>query len=114
MDLMLKAPSKEIMEAKLLDLGILIQQGEDLVEARKTSVVGGFTIWTTKPEYDEEGNVVVAGVASTDYHCNVRDLTRIIKDPTPFHEEDNPTGTEWGDVTWIDPTTVATPAMEWA
>lgn len=118
-DIMLKATSQEVMDAKLKELGLLviaeINGMPDLTPARRVSVTGYKgatmpTIWKTKPVYDDDGNVTEAGVPSPDYHCNVHDIAGIIKDPTPYVEDSNPTGTDWGDVTWIDPDTVNTPA----
>lgn len=124
MDLMLKAASKDVMDSKLNDLGLLVyitnEDGDLVLTPAKKTAVSGYegvpapTIWTTKPVIDGDGNVTTEGVLSTEYHCNVRDLTGIIKDPTAYDEDTNPDGTDWGDVTWIDPDTVATPAMEWA
>lgn len=122
--IMLKAATREVMDAQLLKLGLLVEyvQRQDgaedvhfLMPAKRVSVTGYKDatmppIWDVKPVYDADGNVTTAGVESSDYHCNVHDIAGIIKDETPYHEDDNPTGTDWGDVTWIDPATVNTPA----
>ena len=118
MDIMLKAPTRDVMDLQLLDLGLLVQDGDDLHPVTGVSITGYGgaimpTIYTAEPTY-VDGEMTDAGVASTEYHCNVRDnRANGIKDPTPYHEDDNPTGTDWGDVTWIDPTTVNSPAHGW-
>lgn len=119
MNYILKAPDRDTMDAKLLELGILVQGDEGLRPATKTNVTGYGgadvpVIYTTKPVYAEDGTVTTEGVLSTEYHCNVLDLTGIIRNPEPFDEFTNPSGTDWGAVEVIDPSTVSTPASTWA
>lgn len=109
---MLKAADWDTLYGKLADLGLCDADGN---EAAGVSIVKVDPLWLVKPEVDIEGNVVVVGVKSTECHVNVRDNRRGgISNPAPYHEEDNPTGINWGDVTWVDPANVSTPQMVWA
>lgn len=120
MDMMLKAASKEVMQDKLLELGLLVMMGDEAI-VRPHALITGFSegasepvVWSTKPEYSTDGEVTKEGVRNTDYHCNVRDHHNHVRNPEPYHEDDNPSGTDWGDVTWIDASKINTPAMQFA
>ncbi len=111
MDLMLKAANSDVLIAKLTELGLADAEGNSVA---RVSFAEPF-IWATKPVFDTDGNTLVEGVPLLEYHLNVRDLTGIVADPTPAVYKDGElvSGTEWGDVTWIDPIKVTTPALVW-
>lgn len=114
MDMMLKCRTQKALYAKLEELGLCDDADPDFRNATAYVTFGFPHIWSTPPEYDDEGNVTVEGKESSYFHINVRDLHNKVRNPVPYDEETNPTGTDWGDVRWIDPADVATPALRWA
>ena len=121
MDYLLKASSRKVMDAKLTELGLLVETDGEVHTASRVSVTGYGgaaipVIWTTKPTYDEEGAVATAGVLATAYHANVRDMNNMVPDLVSVWNEETQETDEvspWGNVTVIDPATVNSPALSW-
>jgi len=116
--IMVAATSKKALTTQLLKMGLLIE-GEDGPHPAKRVLVSGFggvaepVVWSSKPEYNEDGEIVKEGVKHKMYHANI--LARHL-DLSEAVVEDGETvsGVDWGKVKLIDPDKVKTPALTFA
>lgn len=134
-DAMLRSPNRETMEKTMVRFGILREEyGEDgskiLPPAKGVHLKWGIPIWTTKPTYDEEGNVLTEGTLDSRFHADMR----VVSPATEAIDEDsglpkvqyildvwkgygtagtpnkNEESFEFFGVEWINPDTVSSPA----
>jgi hypothetical protein len=134
-DAMLRSADRATMEATMLRFGILVEDTDadgvkTLRPAAGVHIKWGILIWTTRPTYDADGNVLTAGVQDSRFHADMR----VVSPATETIDEDSGLpkvqyildiwkgyGTvgspnkdeesfEFFGVEWIDPETVSSPA----